>query len=57
MKQHTLPIEAFYVLCDEDDDLTEEFGSSQYKEALDYLIQQRRLWPNKYIRIVANIYV
>jgi len=50
-----MPIKGFWVLCQEDDDLNEEFGSSQFEEADTYLNEQRKLWPGKTIELIADI--
>lgn len=55
MQMMTIPIKCFWVTCREDDDLNQEFGATQFDLADDYLAQQRKLWPNKEIEMIAEI--
>lgn len=55
MQMITIPITGFWVTCQEDSDLDREFSPSQFHEAMDYLDEQRRLWPRKEIEMIAEV--
>ena len=55
MQMITLPIKCFLVICRENEDLNEEFGSMQFDDADYYLNQQRKLYPEKQIKMIAEV--
>lgn len=55
MKMLTIPVKGFWVLCNADSDLNEEFGAAQFAMADNYLNEQRELWPQKEINLIAEI--
>lgn len=55
MQMRTIPVRCFWVICHEDDDLNEEFGCGQFKEADNYLNKMRGNWTNKTFEMIAEI--
>lgn len=51
----TIPVRCFWVICHEDDDLNEEFGCGQFKEADNYLNKMQGNWTNKTFEMIAEI--
>ena len=49
----TLPVAGYWVTCREDEDYTEEFGSGQFDEAVEYLNKQRRNRPDLEFELIA----
>lgn len=51
----TVPIKSFWVICQNDEDLNEEFSADQFEDADNYLQSMREEWPDKTIEMIAEI--
>ena len=51
----TVLIKGYWIICPEDEDLNEEFGAGQFDDAYTYLNEQRKVWPDKKIEMIAEI--
>jgi hypothetical protein len=50
-----LSVTRFWVICREDEDLNEEFGKTQLREAKSYLKKLQTDYSDKHIEIVAEL--
>jgi hypothetical protein len=55
MQMLTIPIKSFWVICQNDEDVNEEFGASQFDDAKNYLINLRNERPELTFEMIADI--
>ena len=51
----SINLKALWVVCDDDEDINQEFGSSQFDLAKDYLNEMRGKYPQYNMRLIGEI--